>query len=72
MASKKNLRLLIAGALPDPRGKSLVVRSVAGGLLVQERDGGVLDEAALKVVTKRAPSAPSGPICGSPGKSPST
>ncbi len=56
VASKKNLRLLIAGALPDPRGKSLIVRSVAGGLLVQERDGGVLEEASLKVVTKRAPS----------------
>ena len=33
------------------------MRSVAGGLLVQDRDNGVLDEAALKVVTKRAPSA---------------
>ena len=33
------------------------VRSVAGGLLVQDRDNGALDEAALKVVTKRAPTA---------------
>ena len=33
------------------------MRSVAGGLLVQDRDSGVLDEAALKVVTKRAPTA---------------
>ncbi len=46
---------MIAGALPDPRARSLTVRSVAGGLLVQDRDGGALDEAALKVVTKRAP-----------------
>jgi phosphoribosylaminoimidazolecarboxamide formyltransferase/IMP cyclohydrolase len=57
VASKKNLRLLIAGALPDARAASLTVRSVAGGLLVQERDGGVLEEATLKVVTNRAPSA---------------
>ena len=57
VASKKNLRLLIAGALPDLRARTLAVRSVAGGLLVQDRDSGVLDETALKVVTKRAPTA---------------
>ncbi len=56
VAAKKNLRLLIAGALPDPRAPTLSVRSVAGGLLVQDRDNGVLDEAALKIVTRRAPS----------------
>ncbi len=55
VASKKNLRLMLAGGLPDPRATSLTVRSVAGGLLVQGRDGGMLDEAALKVVSKRAP-----------------
>ena len=55
IASRKNLRLLIAGALPDPRAATLSVRSVSGGLLVQDRDNGVLDEATLKVVTKRAP-----------------
>jgi phosphoribosylaminoimidazolecarboxamide formyltransferase/IMP cyclohydrolase len=57
LATKKNLRLLIAGALPDPRAPTLTVRSVAGGLLVQDRDNGVLDPAALKVVTRRAPTA---------------
>ena len=57
VAAKKNLRLMIAGGLPDPRARTLTVRSVAGGLLVQDRDSGVLDEAALKVVTKRAPTA---------------
>src|SRR5208283_4569706 len=55
VASKKNLRLMVAGALPDPRAKTLAVRSVAGGLLVQDRDGGALDEAALTVVSRRAP-----------------
>jgi phosphoribosylaminoimidazolecarboxamide formyltransferase/IMP cyclohydrolase len=57
VASKKNLRLMIAGALPDPRAKSLTVRSVAGGLLVQGRDSGALEETDLKVVTRRAPTA---------------
>jgi phosphoribosylaminoimidazolecarboxamide formyltransferase/IMP cyclohydrolase len=57
VASKKNLRLLIAGALPDPRAPTLTVRSVSGGLLVQDRDNGVLDASMLKVATKRAPTA---------------
>ena len=55
IAAKKNLRLLLAGSLPDPRTSTLAVRSVAGGFLVQDRDNGVLEEGALKVVTKRAP-----------------
>jgi len=57
VASKKNLRLLVAGALPDTQSRTLIVRSVSGGLLVQDRDSGVLDERALKVVTKRGPTA---------------
>ena len=56
VAAKKNLRLLIAGGLPDPRVKGLTVKSVAGGLLVQSRDNAVVDEMELKTVTKRAPS----------------
>jgi phosphoribosylaminoimidazolecarboxamide formyltransferase / IMP cyclohydrolase len=55
IAAKKNLRLLLAGSPPDPRAPTLAVRSVAGGFLVQDRDNGVLEEGALKVVTKRAP-----------------
>jgi phosphoribosylaminoimidazolecarboxamide formyltransferase/IMP cyclohydrolase len=51
------LRLLLAGSLPDPRTSTLAVRSVAGGFLVQDRDNGVLEEGALKVVTKRAPTS---------------
>ena len=56
-AGKKNLRLLTTGALPDPAARGLAWRQVAGGLLVQDRDNGRLDPAALQVVTKRAPSA---------------
>jgi len=57
IAKRKNLRLLLAGALPDPGAPTLTVRSVAGGLLVQGRDNGRLDPSALQVVTKRAPTA---------------
>ncbi len=56
IAAKKNLRLLLAGGLPDPRAPGLTVKSVAGGLLVQSRDNAVVDVMPLKVVTKRAPS----------------
>jgi phosphoribosylaminoimidazolecarboxamide formyltransferase/IMP cyclohydrolase len=56
-AAKKNLRLLIAGGLPDPRAPGLTAKTVAGGLLVQSRDNAVVDAMDLKVVSKRAPTA---------------
>ncbi|MGX8011335.1 bifunctional phosphoribosylaminoimidazolecarboxamide formyltransferase/IMP cyclohydrolase [Mesorhizobium sp. ORM8.1] len=55
VATKKNLRLLVTGGLPDPRAAGAIVKSVAGGLLVQSRDNAVVDDLELKVVTKRAP-----------------
>jgi len=55
IAAKKNLRLLITGGLPDPRTKGLSVKTVAGGLLVQDRDSCVIDDLDLKVVTKVHP-----------------
>ena len=39
-ATKKNLRLLLTGGLPDPRAPGLTVKTVAGGFLVQTRDNG--------------------------------
>ncbi|WP_019905468.1 bifunctional phosphoribosylaminoimidazolecarboxamide formyltransferase/IMP cyclohydrolase [Methylobacterium sp. 77] len=57
VAAKKNLRLLLAGGLPDPRAKGFAMRNLAGGILVQGRDAAVIDDMALKVVTKREPSA---------------
>jgi phosphoribosylaminoimidazolecarboxamide formyltransferase/IMP cyclohydrolase len=57
VGAKKNLRLLVTGGLPDPRGGGLAVKSLAGGYLVQSRDNAVVDDMALKVVTKRAPTA---------------
>jgi phosphoribosylaminoimidazolecarboxamide formyltransferase/IMP cyclohydrolase len=55
VAAKKNLRLLLAGGLPDPRAAGLTAKSVAGGLLVQSRDNAVVDAMHLKVATRRAP-----------------
>jgi phosphoribosylaminoimidazolecarboxamide formyltransferase/IMP cyclohydrolase len=55
IGKRKNLRLLLAGGLPDPRRAGLTAKTVAGGLLVQSRDNAVVDDMALKVATKRAP-----------------
>jgi len=55
-SKKHNLRLLLTGGLPDPRGEGLDVRTVSGGLLVQTRDNGMVKPDDLKVVTKRPPS----------------
>jgi phosphoribosylaminoimidazolecarboxamide formyltransferase/IMP cyclohydrolase len=55
LARKKNLRLLLAGGLPDPHTGGNLVRSVGGGLLVQTRDNGSVAREDLKIVTKRAP-----------------
>ncbi len=56
VGAKKSLRLLLAGGLPDPRDKGWLMKSVAGGLLVQSRDNAVVDDMQLRPVTKRAPS----------------
>ena len=56
IAAKKNLRLLITGALADPTQAGVTYKSLAGGMLVQSRDNGRLDDAELRVVTKKAPS----------------
>jgi len=56
LAAKKNLRLLVTGGVAEPTTPGLMVKSVAGGLLVQSRDTGRIGPDDLKVVTKRAPS----------------
>tara|TARA_B100001939_G_scaffold334387_2_gene335303 strand:+ start:943 stop:2565 length:1623 start_codon:yes stop_codon:yes gene_type:complete len=56
LAAKKNLRLLLTGGLADPREAGQIVKSVAGGYLVQSRDNGTVRREDLKVVTKRQPS----------------
>lgn len=57
LATKKNLRLLLTGGLPDPTAPGLNLRSLSGGYLVQSRDTGRITQADLKIVTKRAPTA---------------
>ncbi|HSQ95900.1 MAG TPA: bifunctional phosphoribosylaminoimidazolecarboxamide formyltransferase/IMP cyclohydrolase [Croceibacterium sp.] len=54
-ARKKNLRLLLVGELPNARRGGLLVKPIAGGLLVQSRDKGAITPADLQVVTRRAP-----------------
>ncbi len=53
LAAKKNLRLLLTGALSDPLAPGVVLRSVSGGFLAQTRDNGRAE--TFRVVTKRAP-----------------
>jgi len=54
-AKKKNLRLMIAKAGPASAEGLLDVRSVIGGLLVQDRNTLLGKQADFKVVTKRQP-----------------
>ncbi len=56
-AAKKNLRLLETGGRLERAAKSWHLRSLGDGLLVQDRDAVDLDPAALRIVTRRAPSA---------------
>jgi len=54
-ARKKNLRLLLTGTLPDPARGGTSLALIAGGLLVQDRDNGIITRDQLKCVTKRQP-----------------
>jgi phosphoribosylaminoimidazolecarboxamide formyltransferase/IMP cyclohydrolase len=55
IAAKKNLRLLVTGALADPAAGGLTYKSLSGGMLVQSRDNGRIEDTELRVVTARAP-----------------
>ncbi|HSZ75749.1 MAG TPA: bifunctional phosphoribosylaminoimidazolecarboxamide formyltransferase/IMP cyclohydrolase, partial [Rhizomicrobium sp.] len=56
LSARRNLRLLIAGGLPDPGAQGWTFRTVAGGFLVQTRDNAHIKRSDLKIVTKRQPS----------------
>jgi len=56
LAAKPNVRVLELGDLPADHGAELDYRSVAGGLLAQTRDLGMVRRDELKTVTKRRPS----------------
>ena len=57
LTSKKNIRVLACGDWNEVRCPGLDYRRVNGGLLVQDRDLGMIEEKDLKIVTKRAPTA---------------
>ncbi len=54
-AAKKNVRLLECGQWPDQRTTGLHYSRVSGGLLVQDRDLGMVKQSDFKLVTKKAP-----------------
>jgi phosphoribosylaminoimidazolecarboxamide formyltransferase / IMP cyclohydrolase len=56
LARRTALRLLVTGAMPDPLTAAIGFRSVAGGVLVQERDRIPVVRHMLRTVTQRAPS----------------
>ena len=56
VAAKKNVRLLACGELDSERAPALDYKRVTGGLLVQERDLGMVAMADVKVGTERQPS----------------
>lgn len=55
LANKKNLRVLTTGGLPNIHDRRRMVTRVAGGLLVQDNDFGVITREDLTVVTEREP-----------------
>ncbi len=55
VGAKKALRLLLTDALPDPRAPGQVIRTLAGGFLVQDRDTVDVGTLDLRSVTRRPP-----------------
>ena len=55
VASKKNVRLLECGTWGNQRPQDFDYKRVNGGLLIQDRDNGMIIEQDLKVVSKRVP-----------------
>ena len=56
LVGKPNIRVLELGSMPRDVGAEFEYRSVAGGLLAQSRDLGMVARSDLKVVTRRQPS----------------
>lgn len=55
VAAKANVRLLNCGPLPTTTDNGLDYKRVTGGLLVQDRDTALVDDADLTVVTDKKP-----------------
>ena len=56
VAAKKNVRLLKCGTWGEQRPQDFDYKRVNGGLLIQDRDNGMITEQDLKIVSKRVPS----------------
>ena len=57
VAAKKNIRLRECGTWGEQRPRDFDYKRVNGGLLIQDRDNGMVTEENLKVVSKRVPTA---------------
>ena len=57
LAAKPNIRVLAMGDLAVATGDDYELRSVNGGLLVQDRDAATVGAGELRVVTRRKPDA---------------
>lgn len=57
LSEKKNIRVLTCGEWGAATSPGLDYKRVTGGLLVQERDTGMVQECELKVVSERAPTS---------------
>ncbi len=55
LKSKPNVRVLQTGIMADPTEKRYAIKTISGGLLVQDQDFARITAADLKLVTKRAP-----------------
>ena len=55
LATKKNLRVLLTGSMPDPTHAGITFKSVSGGILVQTRDNGIRTQEEVTIASKRAP-----------------
>lgn len=57
VSTKKNVRLLECGQWQAQTSHTFDYKRVTGGLLIQDRDDGLITEADLEIVTQRAPTA---------------
>lgn len=57
IAAKKNIRLLQTGEWNTITNDRIELKLVTGGMLVQDRDYGMVEASDLKIVTQRKPSA---------------
>ncbi|PID41716.1 MAG: bifunctional phosphoribosylaminoimidazolecarboxamide formyltransferase/inosine monophosphate cyclohydrolase [Proteobacteria bacterium] len=55
LAAKSNIRVLATGEIAPDRSPGLDYKRVTGGLLVQDKDLGMVNDDELKMVTERAP-----------------